>query len=383
MIRATVTEIYDMNTHIGALGLIAIHTPRSNLLFKHLAGLFMQFKRFKYNGARFSLIPAAQLPQDVAGVNVGAGDQMVDPRDIFNPILHKGFTGESLGAFLDKYLDPNSTRGASLDYTIGSSGGVIPDTVDQEAAYYQMLTQGGFRKMSPMGAIRNQKIYPMVYDLATTRQIAASVSDTYVVESDDSTTSDLGKPGYEVFNLDHSNEDTDSIWPSMRPGSSVDSTKTSRSLYMGTVRYGENGRYMPSGSFGLDPAFITPRKRKLGWMDTLQRVLPVPDDGSIKPLAFSTPGDVYTFTHLPKLNEYLIVTPPSYFNKLYYRLVLQHEVLFSGLRSATGASNAIDSSRVEYNNYMEQLPDAAAANSVEVLGGDVTPVTDGMASSIV
>ena len=106
VVKATVTEIYDMNTHLGKIGLIGIHTPDTDLLFKHLFGLFTQFKRWKYNGARFSLVPAAQLPQDIAGVSVEGGDQSVDPRDIFNPILHKGFTGESLGSFLDNYLEP-------------------------------------------------------------------------------------------------------------------------------------------------------------------------------------------------------------------------------------------------------------------------------------
>lgn len=80
-----------MNTHVGKLGLIGVHTPRYDLLFKHLFGFFVQYKRWKYDGATISLVPAAQLPSDVAGVSLEAGAQTVDPRDLFNPILHKGF----------------------------------------------------------------------------------------------------------------------------------------------------------------------------------------------------------------------------------------------------------------------------------------------------
>lgn len=379
MIKATVTEIYDMNTHIGALGLIGIHTPRTDLLFKHLSGLFMQFKRWKYNGARFSLIPAAQLPADIAGVSLEGGDQTVDPRDVFNPILHKGFTGESLGAFLDKYLDPGSLRGPSLDYTIGESGGIIPDSVDQQTAYYQMLTQGGFKKMAPMGAIRNQKIYPMVYDLATTRQLSASWDGTYGTNKSDPI---LQSPLDELSYINDVDIDGNNLSPSMRGLSSPNANRSARELATGVVRYGSEGQYIINNSFMVDPVFITPRKRKLGWMDTLQRVLPMTTVNSV--IDTEPDSEPYAFSQLPKLYEYLIVTPPSYYSRLYYRLVLQHEVWFSGLRSATGASNAIPSADVEYNNYMEQLPGTTmATSSIDVLGGDVTPVTDGMSNSIV
>lgn len=374
MIRATVTEIYDMNTHIGALGLIGIHTPKTDLLFKHLSGLFTQFKRWKYNGARFSLIPAAQLPQDVAGVTVGGGEQAVDPRDVFNPILHKGFTGESLGAFLDKYLDPGSQRGPSLDYTIGESGNIIPDTEDQEKAYYQMLTQGGFKKMAPMGAIRNQKIYPMVYDLATTRQLSASWAGTWGPQNSPY----LNDPWSELDSAEQVDTDQSQLSPSALRGAPSANSQFGN-VQVGSVRFGEGGQFISSTYFERDPTFITPRKMKLGWMDTLQRVLPAASLSEAPEYG----GEPYTFAQLPKLYEYLIITPPSYFSKLYYRLVLQHEVWFSGLRSATGASNALPSKDVEYYNYMEQLPTEAAAASIDVLNGEVTPVTDGMAGSIV
>lgn len=354
-----------MNTHINEMGIIGLHTPRYDLLFKHLMGHFVQFKRWCYEGATFSLVPAAQLPQDVAGVSLGAGEQQVDPRDIFNPILHKGFTGESLGAFLDEYMDPTSLRGDSLDYSFVSEN---PDDGSQpsvETAYYQMLTQGGFRKMMPMDSIRNKSIYPLVYDLATTRQMSASWNNATTQGSNHV----LQEPINEINELWQSPSDMFRLDPSME----VQSVNNARSQVM----MGPDG-YMPSGDstngfYSAPVPFITPRKKRLGWMDTLQKVLPV-TDGTITTTSNSEP---FTFAQLPKLMEYVIVTPPSYFTKLYYRLVIKHHVSFAVQRSAQGAGNALSSVFANYWNYMDQLPGGASVASVEAVGTDVTKVADG------
>lgn len=386
MINSTVTEIYDMNTHIGKVGLIGIHTPRTDLLFKHLFGLFAQFKKWRYNGARITLIPSAQLPADIAGVAYEGGDQMVDPRDVFNPILHKGFTGESLGAFLDNYMDPDNHRGASLEYNIP---GAVDDDRDgdaikagDETAYYQMLTQGNFKKMMPMGSIRNKWIYPMVYDVASTRQLLGAWNGSYVNRGEGTT---VNSPFSEIETSQWIDGDQSRIQSSLRPGANETDTLT-RHMYMGLDRFGRDAEYTSGTEAAISPVFLTPRKRKLGWMDTLQKIFPASASVNLSNVSFDFESEPYQFAQLPKLYEYLLVTPPSYYSKLYYRLIIHHSVSFAGLRSATGAGTAISSKDVEYNNFMEQLPteaNVATSASVDVLGGDVTPVTDGMQGSIV
>lgn len=376
MINSTVTEIYDMNTHINELGIIGIHTPRFDMLFKHLMGHFIQFKRWKYNGATISLIPAAMLPQDVSGVSIGAGDQSVDPRDVFNPILHKGFTGESLGAFLDQYLTRNSYRGDSLTYAFFNETDTDSEQPNYEQAYYQMLTQGGFKKMMPMGSIRNQRIYPLVYDMATTRQLAASWNGAFN-QGTGNTVGLINEPRGEINYTIHNDPGAGALTPSALVDSDLrfDGENKSNPIMVGRDYYGGSG----STSFGYeDIPIMTPRKRKLGWMDTLQKVFPA-EGTDTSEVSTSVSSEPYTFAQLPKLFEYLLVTPPSYFTKLYYRLIVRHSVSFAGQRSALGAGNALSTLQTNYYNFMEQLPESASvAESVETLGADVTKVIDGM-----
>lgn len=384
VVNASIMEIYDMNTHIGKLGLIGVHTPRYDLLFKHLFGFFVQYKRWKYNGATISLVPAAQLPSDVAGVSLEAGSQTVDPRDLFNPILHKGFTGESLGSILDEYLTLNSERGDSLTYAWFDQADAERVKPNFENAYYQMLTHGGFQKMMPLSSITGKFVYPMVYDMATTRQLTASWKGAYFKNAEDGL-SYVDRPITEINAVVNPAADSTVLSPNAL--SDKDHGVTGFGAFETPVVFGKDV-YSETGKDTIgwsDVPIITPRKRKLGWMDTLNKVLPVDAPSGVNGnLAFDGRSEPYTFSGLPKLFEYLFVTPPSYYNKLYYRMVIRHHVSFAGQRSAIGAGSAISSLQTNYYNFMEQLPagggGTASASSLEALGADVIPVTDGLQS---
>ena len=95
IVTAKYTELYDMSTEVGENVYYKVHTPTGISHIKKLAGFYKQFKEYKYLGASIALVPITTLPKDLLGVGYEAGDG-VDPRDLINPILHKGYKGEHL-----------------------------------------------------------------------------------------------------------------------------------------------------------------------------------------------------------------------------------------------------------------------------------------------
>ena len=106
-VRASFQEIYDFNTKPGSATIVGVHTPISTRVHQYLHGFFEQFKKFRYSGCSMVVVPVSQLPVDPLQVSYEAGDPGVDPRDIVNPILHRGMHGESLGNTLETLFNLN------------------------------------------------------------------------------------------------------------------------------------------------------------------------------------------------------------------------------------------------------------------------------------
>lgn len=163
-INARYTETYDLNTAVGELSMLAIHTPQANALKRMFHGFFEQYKKYKINGCDLRMVCASQqtLTPDLVGVEEG----QVDPRDVLNPILFKACTGESLNLLLDQIYNNSESLTRFGD---GSIAQHIDNRPVAENIYYQLLADDTFRKSHPQAGITINGLVPMVHKVVTTQ----------------------------------------------------------------------------------------------------------------------------------------------------------------------------------------------------------------------
>jgi len=86
---------FDMATNTSACQRIDI-SAGGNDIYKRLSPFFGAFKHFKLGAVKIRMVPAATLPVDPTGLSYEAGENTVDPRDMFNPGLVRITNGEDL-----------------------------------------------------------------------------------------------------------------------------------------------------------------------------------------------------------------------------------------------------------------------------------------------
>lgn len=96
MVNASISEMYDLSTTVNQGTVLKIHTPIGNNVKRHLLGFFLQYKKFRYIGAKVTLVPASTLPADPLQLSYEAGEPTIDPRDMVNPILWRHYHGEAM-----------------------------------------------------------------------------------------------------------------------------------------------------------------------------------------------------------------------------------------------------------------------------------------------
>lgn len=174
-VHVSYNEMYDLSTIENGLGMIALHTPRLSDIQSKFKGLFENFKYVKFDYMDFRLSCASMLPLDPLQVGLEAG--MVAPQDIFNPILYKTVSNESMN-LLENYiyslignLGSNATeiQGVSLDYdanSIAGRGANAPQTLyDPLDVYYGLLSNQGFAKALPQQGVSMSKVVPFAHKL--------------------------------------------------------------------------------------------------------------------------------------------------------------------------------------------------------------------------
>lgn len=163
-INARYTETYDLNTAVGELSMLAIHTPQAPALKRMFHGFFEQYKKYKINGCDIRMVCASQqtLTPDLIGVEEG----QVDPRDVLNPILFKACTGENLNLLLNQIYNDSQSLTRFGD---GSIAQHIDTRPVAENIYYQLLADDTFRKSHPQAGITINGLIPMVHKVVTTQ----------------------------------------------------------------------------------------------------------------------------------------------------------------------------------------------------------------------
>lgn len=406
--NASYKEIYDVHTDTQSTSILTVHAPVSNFPRQMLSGFFTQYRKFKYKGAKVTLQPAATLPADPLQVSYEAGEPTIDPRDMLNPILTRGYCGESLGYFLNTWMTPgpqnkynavtdtggtvienlegNGFLGSSVDRTgfpINVEASTWGDVDERpkylERLYYQSLGDPGFKKVHMQRGFK-KFFRPLVYELATTTQRLAHSAGDFLTSDHTGATEDMSQ----LWKL--RDGESDSLPDQSEPRTQMGGSSTSMDYTEGSgLFYDESALpisfYTEGVGSGSTPKnyykvvrktvpVLTSHKRPLGWLDTDTVVmrtdklsspsaLPGTGDtadtlsgaanvGKIKagfPASSGlVPNTMAANTTLPLINMGVFILPKAYKTEMYYRMVVTHYFDFAGFRPSCGLVSPFNTS---------------------------------------
>jgi hypothetical protein len=318
-----VSETYDLSTKPNKMGMLGIHTPDGKLVYSMWRGLFENFRKMRFASCDVAMACASMLPADPLQIGVEAGD--IAPQDMFNPILYKAVSNDSMSNLLNRiyagahsvgspWVGQNSvTSDNSPDFHLSANR-----DVDQFAMYYGLLSDtSGWKKAMPQAGLQMTGLIPITWSLLATH----------------------GQPSV-IGNLgDGSNA-------LLYPDSGEDSSFTKTGIDSRNL-----GRYMRGSSRAM-PAFDTMVMVSDGAIDnglvmTVSGVDPVgavPVKGSAVNGFPWIPGVGDATNVVPNINApdcfvAAIVLPPAKLNRLYYRLKVTWTIEFSGPRPLTDLTN--------------------------------------------
>lgn len=342
-VRASYQEIIDMHTEADHVTAVGIHTPTGDFPHKMFKGYFEQYKKYKYLGCSIKFIPLARLPVDPLQVGFESGEQM-NPVDLANPILFHGCHGDDLGVILNSLYGNDDGISDSL---VGLDGGMnYPLDVQgaylrgfMERLYYKALTDKSWKKAHIQRGFQKSGLRPLVYSLATNRQIMPSLAlgeDVKTLDSDE-----FGDP---VWEIEHQ---------------------------------GDVHRLPVENRMQL----FTPRLTRLGWMDTRNVITtptlidPISDVDDEPGAILKALNSEMNYAQLPKLFMGCILLPPSTSPngfKQYFRVIINHYFAFAQFRGISFQPDALEVPTYWNKNDSDDLFDMEDGhfNPVEMPGDD-------------
>lgn len=330
MVKASVMEIYDLQTNVGKGTVLKVHTPTGNNVKRHLFGHFLQYKRYKYLGAKVSLIPASTLPADPLQLSYKAGEANIDPRDMVNPILWKHYHGETMTTDVlhvqdqlpydqDGMVDPY-VAGYSIGEANYSQYGTSGTAIDK--VYPRALMDTSFRKAGVQTGFSTY-VKPFVYNVTSNIQLAPGLRG-----------SSTGAGGNYYFMGMYPPNPTSQF--TQNPISGPDLRGPTESGYEAGAAF-DKGEAVES-KYRLD--FQTSNLVPLGWQDTLSRDFnsTANNNGtfssiSVQGAPYDSMGDFGVGPNLPDIPMLYILLPPAYKTEFYFRMVIKHYFAFKGFRS--------------------------------------------------
>lgn len=309
-VRASYTEVIDLQTVNGKCSIVGIHTPTGRAPYEKLEGFFHQYKKYRYKGiSSLVMAPAANLPVDPLGLTgVSGTTDLMDPRDALNPIMFHGVHGQAINSVVDKLFanhgastalgNPNVTAGFisdtadKIDEDMTSSGSLSP----AERSYYTFLTDPTWKKMGVQSLIRLKNLHPLVWKMARSIPLLPNVgSSTALTGQGDSSLRYSGSA------LDNG-----------VPKDTVATTVSASSYVQGEV---PNLNLAATGSGGNNQIYVqefTNGVTRLGWLPTL---------------TYGSNG--LQVSILPKLFMGVLVLPPAYNVEQFFRLSIRHVFEFA------------------------------------------------------
>lgn len=172
------TEMYDMKTTTGKIGVIGVHTPNSNIISKRWNGLFINYKYFRVLSCNIRVACASLLPADPLQVGVEAGS--VAPQDMMNPILYRAVSNESWNYMIGRLYDGSDSTN-SIKYVLANPASSAT-AGGAENAYYAMLGESGWKKALPQSGFSMRGLKPLVHTVVDTY---GNIDTTYGMTSND------------------------------------------------------------------------------------------------------------------------------------------------------------------------------------------------------
>ncbi len=334
MVKASVMEIYDLQTSVGKGTVLKVHTPTGNNIKRHLLGHFLQYKKFKYLGAKVTLVPASTLPADPLQLSYDAGEANIDPRDMVNPILWKHYHGETM---LTDVLPTDELKDYDQNTNIDTSG-VNGSALEQalygyrsasqlDSVYPRTLMDTSFRKAGIQTGFTTF-CRPFVYNVVSNVQLLPRSGQN-------------NRASPYMFMNDEVVGGPDDAYPVFMKHSGTESEDGDMLKGPGTTHWikGVTSTTTPKSQTGGNLVMTTNKLVPLGWMDTLSREGSGGTENNNSALVASSPGtfsfsgDASIGANLQKVPMLYILMPPAYKTEFYFRMIIKHYYAFSGFRS--------------------------------------------------
>lgn len=165
MVFVKVRETYDLHTVQNKMTVIAVHTPKPDIIKANFPGLLMQCKAYRPVSADVRVACASVLPLDPQGVGLTEGS--VAPEDVFNPILYKACSNLGMSQIEARIWqlaqDPQAdVKGQSAHVDVDST----TSYPDEFPVYYGFLSNAhGFRHANPQAGLEMTDLKPLVYEM--------------------------------------------------------------------------------------------------------------------------------------------------------------------------------------------------------------------------
>lgn len=335
-----ISETYDLSTKVGKMGFVGIHTPTGGLIDKLWSGLVLQCKKFRFVKCDVAMACASMLPADPLQIGVEAG--AIAPQDMFNPILYRAVSNDSMNSFLSFLQNCAETSGVLKTVNQGSVIEVNnadfklanDNPADHFQMYYGLLASEGWRHAMPQAGLTMDGLYPLVYQVINQYGLNGPIGTnvTQIPAVPVNATSGSGVPvsedGATIQNIGTANL----RGPSMRMPA-IDT------MYFDEVPDADvvpnNMAYVRSNTGRVPPAYVG-----------------------------------------------LIVLPPAKLNQLYYRLKVTWTVEFTGLRPLTDIASWTRTSLIGVDAYGTDYANQSAAMTtktamVDTTGSDIVKIMEG------
>ena len=171
------------------MGIVAIHTPTGSLIDKMWPGLVLQHKKVRFVKCDVAMACASMLPADPLQIGVEAG--AIAPQDMFNPILYKAVSNDSMSniqSYIQGYGSAKSTgfnivnQGSVVDMNDPGFTNDSDAQIDAFSMYYGLLADSdSWKKAMPQSGLTMRGLYPLVYQVVSNYGVngrpAAPVND--------------------------------------------------------------------------------------------------------------------------------------------------------------------------------------------------------------
>lgn len=325
MVFVKVRETYDLHTVQNKMTVISIHTPKPDIIKRNYPGLLMQCKMYRPVSADVRVACASVLPLDPLGVGTTEND--VAPEDVFNPILYKAMSNKGMSQ-LEARINYLSLNQASLTPdVVGSQADVevdnTTDETDEFGVYYGLLSDThGWRHAHAQQGLEMKSLRPLVYDL--------------------------------LYNV----------------GDSKEPINPAGSWYVPAPK--DDGQAVQ-----IPPRAVIGNAHPLPWLNCTAWT----SNSDKKTTGFGYSDNAET--NVPYLNVVCgaIIIPPSRLHELYYRMVVEWTIEFSGIRSVLEITDfpegiAYFGNYQHYQNYSyEQTKKAVTGDEETILDNDACMVS--------